>query len=88
MSRFRLLLINEFRLAATPAPVHIVAIFQPVILYLLVSFVLVHPTFDLNVSRPCTSSGWELVQAMEEVGSPIGINYINVQLVETNHVGD
>lgn len=81
MIRFRLLLRNEFRLFRTAVPIHAVAILQPTILYLLMSVILVHPTFEMNVARPTTASGDELLAAMEHVGSPIGLPYIEPVLV-------
>jgi hypothetical protein len=77
MTRFRLLLVNEFKLFRTAIPIHVVALFQPTILYLLMSVILVHPTFDMYVDRPDSETGQALVAAMEEVGSPIGLPYID-----------
>jgi ABC-type multidrug transport system permease subunit len=76
MTRFRLLLTNEFRLFRTAIPIHLVAILQPTVLYLLMSAILVHPTFDMYVDRPTTAEGHALIRAMSEVGSPIGSPYI------------
>jgi hypothetical protein len=76
MSRFRLLLLNEFKLFRTTIPFHLVAIFQPTLMYLLMTVILVHPTFDMNVARPTREEGWALMAAMEKVGSPIGLPYI------------
>ncbi len=82
MARFCLLLLNEFKLFRTAIPFHLVAIFQPTVMYLLMSVILVHPTFDMNVARPATDEGWALVAAMEQVGSPIGLPYIEPVLVD------
>ncbi len=82
MARFRLLLVNEFKLFRTAIPIHLVAIFQPTVMYLLMAVILVHPTFDIYVDRPTTEDGWALVAAMEEVGSPIGLPYINPILID------
>ena len=76
MTRFRLLLVNEFKLFRTAIPIHVVALFQPTVMYLLMSVILVHPTFDMYVDRPTTEAGRALMAAMEEVGSPIGLPYI------------
>jgi ABC-type multidrug transport system permease subunit len=76
MARFRLLLVNEFRLFRTAIPIHLVAILQPTVLYLVMSVILVHPTFDMYVERPTTAESHALIQAMSEVGSPIGSLYI------------
>ncbi|NOZ70888.1 MAG: hypothetical protein GXP38_03070, partial [Chloroflexi bacterium] len=83
MKRFSLLLHNEIRLARTAIPIHLVAILQPTIMYLLLSLIMVRPTFDMNVTRPETARGWALVAAMKEVGSPIGAPYIHPVLVDT-----
>jgi ABC-type multidrug transport system permease subunit len=77
MTRFRLLLLNEFKLARTALPIHLVAILQPTVMYLLMSLVLVHTTFDMYVTQPTTDEGRALVAAMRDVGSPIGLPYIN-----------
>jgi len=82
MRRFRLLLLNEFKLFRTGIPIHVVAILQPTIMYLLMTAILVHPTFDVDVDRPTTDAGHALVAAMGEVGSPIGQPYINPILVD------
>jgi hypothetical protein len=81
MARLRLLVLNEFRLFRTAVPIHIVAILQPTIMYLLMSVILVLPTFDMQVDRPTTPEGWALVSAMEKVGSPIGEPYIRPVLI-------
>lgn len=82
MRRFWLLLVNEFRLARTAVPIHMVAIVQPTVLYLVMSVILVQPTFDMAVVRPTTVAGQALVMAMEEVGSPVGLPYIQPILVD------
>ncbi len=82
MTRFRLLLVNEVKLFRTAIPIHLVALFQPTILYLLMSVILVHPTFDMYVDRPDSEAGRALVAAMEEVGSPIGLPYIDPILID------
>ena len=84
MKRFLLLLANEFRLARTAIPIHLVVIFQPTVMFLLMSTILVHPTFDMNVTRPHDDQGQALVAAMTEVGSPIGKAYIRPILVDTS----
>lgn len=77
MKHFGLLLLNEFKLARTALPIHLVAIIQPSLVYLLMSLILITPTFDVNVSQPVSDEGRALVAAMREVGSPIGDPYIN-----------
>jgi len=81
MDRFRLLVLSEFRLFRTAIPIHVVAILQPTVMYVLMAVILVQPTFDMEVDRPTTPEGWALVRAMEEVGSPIGDPYIQPVLV-------
>ncbi|MGC9333086.1 MAG: hypothetical protein ACP5JJ_02990 [Anaerolineae bacterium] len=81
MARFRLLLRSELRLFRTAIPIHVVAILQPTILYLVMSVVLVHPTFEMNVTWPTTGTGRDLVEAMRHVGSPIGLPYIEPVLM-------
>ncbi len=82
MKRLRLMLVNEFKLFKTAIPIHVVIALQPTVMYLLMSVILVHPTFDMNVSRPESREAWALVAAMEQVGSPIGVPYIRPVLVE------
>jgi hypothetical protein len=82
MRHFQLLLRNEFKLFRTSAPIHLVAILQPTLMYVLMAVTLVHPTFDMNVARPATEEGQALVEAMRQVGSPIGLPYINPILVD------
>lgn len=83
MKRFRLLLRNEFKLFRTTIPIHAVGILQPTLMFTLMSFILVLPTFDMRVVQPKTPIEQELVAAMYEVGSPIGKKYINPILVDT-----
>ena len=82
MRRFRLLLVNEFKLFRTTIPIHIIGLFQPALMYSLMAFILVKPTFDMRVLAPTTSLEEELITAMDEVGSPIGEKYINPILVD------
>jgi ABC-type multidrug transport system permease subunit len=76
MRRFPLLLRNEVKLFRTAVPIHLVAILQPTVMYLLMTVILVHPTFDMNVARPSSDLGADLVAALEQVGSPIGQPYV------------
>jgi hypothetical protein len=82
MTRLLLVLRNEVKLARTAVPIHIVAMLQPTLMYLVMSLILVHPTFDMYVTQPDNPMGRALVAAMEQVGSPIGEPYINPILVE------
>ncbi len=82
MKRFQLLLQNEVKLFRTAVLIHLVAILQPTVMYLLMTTILVHPTFDLNVDRPSSYLGADLLAALEQVGSPIGLPYVNPILVD------
>ena len=84
MKRFWLLLASEFRLARMAIPIHLVAFLQPVVMYLLMTAVLVDPTFDVNLRRPDSPAGEALYSAMLEVGSPIGAPYIHPILVDVS----
>ncbi|MCJ7623490.1 MAG: ABC transporter permease [Anaerolineaceae bacterium] len=81
MRRFFLLLLNEFKMFRTALVVHMIAILQPTLMYMLMAVIMVVPTFDMYVVQPETQLGQELLAAMEEVGSPIGPDYINPILV-------
>jgi hypothetical protein len=76
MKRFGLLLRNEFKLFRTAIPVHLVGVFQPALMFSLMALVLVTPTFDMQVIRPESPLGDDLIRAMQQVGSPIGQPYI------------
>lgn len=88
MKRFRLLLRNELKLIRTTIPFHAIGIFQPALMFSLMAFVLVMPTFDMRVVQPALPIEGELVAAMREVGSPIGENYINPILVDADSLGE
>jgi ABC-type multidrug transport system permease subunit len=76
MRRFLCLLGNEMKLLRTTIPIHIIALIQPALMFSLMAFVLITPTFDMNVRHPVTPEGEALVAAMKQVGSPIGEAYI------------
>jgi hypothetical protein len=82
MIRFRLLLHNEVNLFRTAVLIHLVAILQPTVMYLLMTTILVYPTFDMDVARPRNELGADLVAALEQVGSPIGLPYVHPILVD------
>ena len=89
MARFWLMLVNEFKLFRTSIPMHIVAILQPTVMYVLMATILVQPTFDMYVTHPDSEPGRALVAAMAEVGSPAGLSYIEPVLVPpTEGLGD
>ncbi len=77
MRRLRLLIRNELKMVRTALPIHLIAILQPALMYSIMAGVLVHPTFDVNVTRPTNEVGQQLIEAMHEVGSPDGVPYIN-----------
>jgi ABC-type multidrug transport system permease subunit len=79
--RFRLLLLNELRLVRTALPIHVIAIVQPCVFFLLLSMVMVKPTFDMNVVRPQSEEGRALVLAMQQVATPDGVPYIDPIIV-------
>lgn len=88
MRRYLLLLLNDLKLSRTALVVHLIAVLQPTLMYVLMSVIMVIPTFDMVVVQPQTELGGDLVAAMEEVGSPIGPNYINPILIteaDTDH---
>lgn len=87
MRRFLLLLRNEFRSTRTALVVHLIAIIQPTLMYMLMSLIMVVPEFELNVVRPTTELGQRLLAAMDKVGSPIGPDYIHTHLVEQADAG-
>ena len=81
MRRFILLLLNEFKLSRTALTVNLIAVIQPTLMYILMSVIMVIPTFDMYIVQPKTDLGKMLLGAMEEVGSPIGPDYINPILI-------
>lgn len=81
MKRFLLLLLNEFKFFRTALVVHLIAIIQPTLMYMLMAVIMVVPTFDMYVVEIKTEIGQDLVAAMGEVGSPIGPNYIKPILI-------
>lgn len=82
MKRFFLLLVNEFKMSRTAVVVHLIAVLQPTLMYILMSAIMVVPTFDMRIVDPKTELGEDLVTAMDAVGSPIGPDYINTIIIE------
>jgi len=82
MRRFLLLLLNEFKLSQTAPAVHMIAILQPTLMYILMAVAMVVPTFDMQVIKPSSVLGYDLLSAMEEVGSPLGPDYIHPILID------
>jgi ABC-2 type transport system permease protein len=81
MRRLNLLLRSELKLTRTSIPVHVIAIFQPALMFFLMNVILVFPTFDMNIVKPDTAEGQLLLAAMEEVRSP-NVPYIRPILVD------
>lgn len=84
MRRLRLLILNELKMVRTALPIHLIAVFQPALMYLIMASVLVHPTFEVNLAEPTDDAGQRLLDAMYEVGSPDGVPYINPVFVDDN----
>jgi len=82
MKRYILLLRSEFKLFLTAPVVHLIAIVQPTLMYVLMSIIMVVPTFEMRLMNPTTKQGENLLAAAEQVGSPIGPDYIEPVLVE------
>jgi ABC-type multidrug transport system permease subunit len=82
MHRFFLLLLNEFKMFRTALVVHLIAILQPTLMYLMMTVIMVVPTFDMYVVQPSTQLELDLLIAMEQIGSPIGPDYINPIIID------
>lgn len=82
MRRLLLLLANEVKLTRTALPIHLIAVFQPALMFSLMAYVLVSPTFEMTVQRPEMPEGRALLQMMERVGSPIGEDYIEPVVID------
>lgn len=77
MKRFILLLRVEFQMFRTALPIHLVAVFQPALMFFLMSVVMDIATFDMYIVQTGQKAEAQLAAAMESVGSPIGPDYIN-----------
>ena len=82
MHRYFLLLQNEFKQFRSALIVHLIAILQPTLMYIVMSVIMVVPTFDMNITRQGTNLEKDFLTAMEQVRSPIGPDYIDPILVE------
>jgi len=78
MKRFSLLIQNEFKSFLTAPVVHLIAILQPTLMYLLMSVIMVVPTFEMRVVNPFSELGNKFSAAVDEVKSPIGPDYIEL----------
>lgn len=82
MRRWLALLRFEFQLFRSSVLIHLIGMLQPTVLYLIMSAVLVTPLFEMAIKEPDTPAGRDLVRAMEQVGSPVGSNYIDPVFVQ------
>lgn len=82
MKRFLALLRNELVMTRTTLSIHLLGLFQPALMFSLMAFVLVMPTFEMYIARSPLPYADSLMEAMREVGSPIGDAYIEPILVE------
>jgi ABC-type multidrug transport system permease subunit len=88
MAKFRLLLLNEFKLARNSVPIHIIAFLVPSLLFIIMGLVLVKPVWEVNVEQPSTEEGYALVEAMQQVGPPVGEGYIEPVIRDSDELGD
>jgi ABC-type multidrug transport system permease subunit len=88
MARFFLLLRNEFKQFQSALVVHLIAVLQPALMYIFMSVIMVVPTFDMYYVDNNTKLGDEFQAAIEEVGSPIGPDYINPIPIEAPDPGN
>jgi hypothetical protein len=88
MRRFFWLLVSDLKLARTAIPIHLVAIVQPTLFFLILALGLVHPTFDVKITQPDADIGVELISAMQQVGEPSGTPYIEAEVIDTSQLGD
>lgn len=82
MRRLQLLILNELKMVRTALPIHLIAVFQPALMYLIMASVLVHPTFEMNIAKSNSDAGQRLLDAMYDVGSPQGVPYINPIIID------
>ena len=66
----------------TAPVVHLIAIIQPTLMYILMTSIMVVPTFEMRIVNPSSEIGYDFLTAVEEVGSPIGPDYIEPVLVD------
>jgi hypothetical protein len=81
MKRFLLLLHVEFRMFRTALPIHLIAVFQPALMFVLMTVVMDIATFDMYLVQTGQEVESQLAAAMKSVGSPIGPDYIDPILV-------
>ncbi|MBN1266119.1 MAG: ABC transporter permease [Anaerolineales bacterium] len=78
---------NEFLLARSEMAVLLIAVFQPTLMFFLMSLVLVQPTFDVQVLPSGMAADEDLLRAMNTVGIQSGVPYINPILLEEPSFG-
>lgn len=88
MTKFRLLLLNEFKLARTSVPIHMIAFLVPPLLFLIMGLVLVNPVWEMNIEQPSTEEGQALLEAMQQVGPAVGDGYIEPVIWDSDELGD
>lgn len=88
MHSFLTLLRHEMKLFRTAVIFHLVALLQPTLMYLLMGSILVTPTFDMFLQQPTREPEAALVEAMSNVGSPIGDPYIRVRILNEEPRGE
>lgn len=81
MKRFWYIFLHEVRLLKSTWIIHLVVLFQPLIMFSLMSLILVHPTFTMYLADTGQTEQEKLITAMQAVGSPIGAPYINIVLL-------
>jgi hypothetical protein len=81
MKRYLWLVRSEFKSFLTAPIIHLIAILQPTLMYLLMSVIMVVPTFDMRIVPTQSDLGRTFLGAVEEVRSPIGPDYIDPIMV-------
>jgi hypothetical protein len=84
MRRFFYLLFHEMILFRTNLAIHMVAVIQPVIFFIAMSFVLVHPTFDMKIEESESRYFIPFIQTMKRIASSIGPHYIRPEIKARN----
>lgn len=87
MRRFLWLLRSEINSFFTAPVVHLIAILQPTLMYLLMSVIMVVPIFEMNIVNNDAPQSEDFLAAVEEVRSPIGPDYIDPILVDDSSPG-
>lgn len=80
MKRFFYLIFHELILFRTNLAIHLVAVVQPFIFFSAMSFVLVHPTFDVKIEESDSRYFEPFIRAMKSIKSPAGPDYIRPEI--------